>query len=220
MTKIFSLVNPSIFFGFSLLMGVFLTLSHLSAQALTSQEIEAIKEKVKSMPDPEVKKGEQFILKTNFGDITIELLPEIAPRHCANFKKLALAKFYEKTKFHRFIPGFILQGGDILTRDLDPSNDGTGSPGYQVKAEFNDTKHVRGIISMARARHPDSAGSQFFIVLGDIPSLDGKYTVFAKIVDGYPVLDKIAEVPVTFAFSREKSLPRKDIILLDVIPKK
>jgi len=118
------------------------------------------------------------------GEIVIELLPEAAPNTVANFKKLVADGFYDGLTFHRVIPGFVAQGGD-------PKGDGTGGPGYHVKAEFNEHKHVRGTVAMARAADPDSAGSQFYICYAPQPHLDGSYTVFGKVVQGMEVVDQI-----------------------------
>jgi peptidyl-prolyl cis-trans isomerase B (cyclophilin B) len=129
----------------------------------------------------------------DYGEIRIRFFPDKAPGHAVNFKKLARSKVYDGTTFHRIIPGFMIQGGDPNTKDDDPSNDGRGSPGYTIKAEFNDTPHKRGIVSMARANHPDSAGSQFFIVVKDSNFLDGKYTVFGEVISGMEVADQIVK---------------------------
>jgi peptidyl-prolyl cis-trans isomerase B (cyclophilin B) len=127
----------------------------------------------------------------DFGEIRIRFFPDKAPGHVENFKKLAKQGFYDGTTFHRIIPGFMIQGGDPNSKDDDPSNDGTGDPGYKIKAEFNDVPHSRGIVSMARANHPDSAGCQFFIVVKESPFLDGKYTVFGEVTSGMEVVDQI-----------------------------
>ena len=130
-----------------------------------------------------------------FGEIRIRFFPDKAPGHVANFKKLAREGFYDGVTFHRIIPGFMIQGGDPNTKDDDPRNDGTGGPGYSIKAEFNETPHRRGIVSMARATHPDSAGCQFFIVVKDANMLDGQYTVFGEVTQGMEVADKIVAQP-------------------------
>jgi len=137
------------------------------------------------------------ILDTKFGEIEIELLPDKAPGHVKNFMDLAKKGFYDNTTFHRVIPGFMIQGGDPNTRDAagSRSRHGTGGPGHNVKAEFNDTPHKRGIVSMARAQDPDSAGSQFFIVVKDSPFLDNSYTVFGRVVRGMEAADKIVDAP-------------------------
>src|SRR5437660_4162880 len=136
--------------------------------------------------------GPKAIIKTKFGDIHIKLYPDVAPKHVENFVKLAKSGFYDKTIFHRVIPGFMIQGGDPNTKDeKDKSKYGMGGPGYNVKAEFNDRPHVRGVVSMARSQDPDSAGSQFFIVVKDASQLNGQYTVFGEVVKGMEVADKI-----------------------------
>ena len=117
---------------------------------------------------------------------------KLGPKHVENFIKLAKSGFYDKTIFHRVIPGFMIQGGDPNTKDeKDKAKYGTGDPGYKIKAEFNDSPHVRGTVSMARSQDPDSAGSQFFIVVKDASQLNGKYTVFGEVVRGMEVADKI-----------------------------
>lgn len=128
------------------------------------------------------------VLHTEAGDITLEFFPDKAPGHVDNFVELAEKGFYDGTVFHRVIPGFMIQGGC-------PQGTGTGGPGYTIDAEFNDTKHVRGILSMARAQNPNSAGSQFFICHGDARFLDRQYTAFGQLVDGDDALDAIANAP-------------------------
>ena len=134
-------------------------------------------------------------IKTDFGDIRFSLLPDIAPETVRNFSKLAKSGFYNGTLFHRVIPGFMIQGGDPNTKNSDKSTWGQGGPGYNLKAEFNSRSHLRGIVSMARANDPDSAGSQFFIVTSDSTFLDRQYTVFGEVVDGIEVADKIVNLP-------------------------
>jgi peptidyl-prolyl cis-trans isomerase B (cyclophilin B) len=134
-------------------------------------------------------------IKTEFGDITVEFYSDDAPKTVENFKKLAKIGFYDGLIFHRIVPGFVIQGGDPNTKQL--SNKvkwGTGGPGWNVKAEFNKNTHSRGILSMARSQDPDSAGSQFFIILKDSKFLDGKYTVFGKVISGMDIVDKIAAI--------------------------
>ena len=135
------------------------------------------------------------IIKTDFGDIKFSLLPDIAPETVRNFSKLAKSGFYNGTLFHRVIPGFMIQGGDPNTKNPDKSTWGQGGPGYNLKAEFNSRSHLRGIVSMARANDPDSAGSQFFIVTSDSTFLDRQYTVFGEVIDGIQVADKIVDLP-------------------------
>jgi peptidyl-prolyl cis-trans isomerase B (cyclophilin B) len=124
------------------------------------------------------------------GEMVIEFYPDKAPNHVRNFKWLADHHFYDGVKFHRIIKGFMIQGGD-------PTGTGSGGPGWSVNAEFNDVKHTKGIVSMARTNDPNSAGSQFFIMDGTTPSLDGQYTVFGKVIKGIEVEEKIADIPVT-----------------------
>ena len=135
------------------------------------------------------------IIRTDFGDIELQLLPEVAPGHVENFLKLAGSGFYDGTLFHRVIPGFMIQGGDPKTKGKDKRFYGTGGPGYTIKAEFNSTPHKRGVLSMARSQGVDTAGSQFFIVVADAPHLDGQYTAFGRVVKGMEVADKIVNQP-------------------------
>jgi peptidyl-prolyl cis-trans isomerase B (cyclophilin B) len=137
-------------------------------------------------------KKPRAIIETKFGSMEIRFFPDKAPKHVENFIKLAKAGFYDKTLFHRVVPGFMIQGGDPNTKDeKDKAKYGMGDPGYKIKAEFNDRPHVRGAVSMARSLDPDSAGSQFFIVVKDTPHLNGKYTVFGEVAQGMEVADKI-----------------------------
>ncbi len=136
------------------------------------------------------------VIKTKLGDIEIKFLPEVAPKHVENFIKLAKSGFYNGTIFHRAIPGFMIQGGDPNTKDsLKKDAYGQGGPGHNVKAEFSDLPHKRGVVSMARAQDPDSAGSQFFIVVEESRFLDRKYTIFGEVVKGIGVADKIVALP-------------------------
>ncbi len=130
----------------------------------------------------------------SWGDIEVKLFPERAPNHVKNFVTLANDKFYDGTTFHRVIPGFMIQGGDPYSKDPDRSRHGTGGPGHRVNAEFNHTPHKRGILSMARAQDPNSAGSQFFICVADANFLDGQYTAFGEVVHGLEVVDRIVNV--------------------------
>lgn len=123
-------------------------------------------------------------ITTNKGDIVFTFYPDDAPQHSAAFAKLAEEGFYDGLKFHRVEPGFVIQGGD-------PDGNGTGGPGYRLKAEFNARPHVRGTVAMARAASPDSAGSQFYICLDDARFLDKQYTVFGQMTDGFEALDAI-----------------------------
>lgn len=140
-------------------------------------------------------KNEVAVIETTMGNIEVTFFPDKAPEHVKNFKDLAGKGFYNGTIFHRVIPGFMIQGGDPNSKSPDKSSHGTGGPGYSIKAEFNDTPHDRGILSMARSQDPDSAGSQFYIVVKDSHFLDGQYTVFGKVVNGMDVADKIVNSP-------------------------
>ena len=137
----------------------------------------------------------KVIIETNFGKIVFELLPNLAPETVRSFVKLAKTSFYDGVLFHRVIPGFMIQGGDPNTKKPDKSKWGMGGPGYTIKAEFNSKSHLRGIVSMARATDPDSAGSQFFIVTNDSTFLDKQYTVFGQVIEGMDVADKIVNLP-------------------------
>ena len=139
--------------------------------------------------------NEIAVIETTLGNIELEFLEDKAPGHTKNFKDLANKGYYDGTTFHRVIPGFMIQGGDSNSKSEDRSMHGTGGPGYSIKAEFNDTPHDRGILSMARSQDPDSAGSQFFIVVKDSHFLDNQYTAFGKVVTGMDVVDKIVSVP-------------------------
>lgn len=159
---------------------------------------------------------EVAVINTTEGAMTVEFWPDVAPKTVENFKKLAQSGFYNGTCFHRIISGFMIQGGDPKTKDKALEAEwGTGGPGYTIKAEFNKKQHVRGVLSMARAMHPDSAGSQFFICHGDARFLDGQYTAFGKVIKGDDVLEKIATTPCVSS-GREKSKPVKRIEVLSV----
>ena len=142
----------------------------------------------------------QAVFETSEGSMTIEFFADKAPGHVENFIKLAKDGFYNGTVFHRVIDGFMIQGGC-------PNGDGRGGPGWQIKAEFNDVHHERGIVSMARSADPDSAGSQFFICHGDAGFLDGQYTAFGRLVDGDETLEKIATADVRPGPGGERSTP-------------
>ena len=134
-------------------------------------------------------------IETKFGNIELKFFPDVAPNHVKNFIELAQKGFYDGTTFHRVIPGFMIQGGDPNSKQPDKSKQGQGGPGYTIKAEFNDKPHKRGTLSMARAAHPDSAGSQFFICVADASFLNKQYTVFGEIISGMEVADKIVGQP-------------------------
>ena len=140
------------------------------------------------------------VIETTYGTIVIQLFPDVAPGHVDNFVRLANEGYYDGTTFHRVIPGFMIQGGDPNSKDDDRSNDGQGGhsangPNTFVNAEFSqDLTHKRGILSMARAQDPNSAGSQFFIVVADSNFLDRQYSIFGEVIEGMDVVDKIVNV--------------------------
>src|SRR6266513_1751084 len=169
---------------------------YFAASWLFSED--AKKEEKKSDP----KSAEVAVIKTTAGDMVLEFWPDVAPKTVENFKKLAKEGFYDGLAFHRVIPGFMIQGGDPNTKDsLRKDTYGQGGPKDEkgnpimLKAEFSDIPHKRGIVSMARANEPDSAGSQFFGVVEPSPFLDGKYTVFGEVTKGLGVADKIVSLP-------------------------
>ena len=145
------------------------------------------------------------------GKIVLEFFPKDAPGHVENFKMLARIGFYNGVTFHRMIPGFMIQGGDPKTRDDDRSNDGAGGPGYAIPAEFNNRKHLRGTLSMARTSDPNSAGSQFFICVAPTQHLNGTYTIFGQVIAGIDVVDKIVSVP-----RDKRDNPLKKVIMKSV----
>ena len=138
--------------------------------------------------------NEIAVVETTLGNIELEFLADKAPGHVKNFKDLANKGFYDGTTFHRVIPGFMIQGGDPNSKSQDKSNHGMGGPGYSIKAEFNNTPHDRGVVSMARSQDPNSAGSQFFIVVKNSHFLDNQYTVFGHVIKGLDIVDKIVNV--------------------------
>jgi peptidyl-prolyl cis-trans isomerase B (cyclophilin B) len=153
--------------------------------------------KSKKFTQEEIRKmaDTRAVIETKFGNIELKFFPEVAPNHVNNFIELAKKGFYDGTIFHRVIPGFMIQGGDPNSRNANKATHGTGGPGHTVKAEFNDKPHKRGILSMARAADPNSAGSQFFICVADAPFLDKQYTVFGEVVSGMDAVDKIVSQP-------------------------
>jgi len=130
-----------------------------------------------------------------FGEIRIELFADKAPKTVGSFEKLAREGFYDGTTFHRVIPGFMIQGGDPNSKNRDPRDDGQGGPPFRLDDEINDVAHARGIVSMANTGRPDTAGSQFFIVVADSPYLNGSYTAFGRVLSGMDVVDRIVATP-------------------------
>ncbi len=169
------------------------TLSLAFGLALATAE-ETNKATAKTETTPAAK--EVAVIKTSEGEMVVEFWSDVAPKTVENFKALAKKGFYDGTCFHRVIKGFMIQGGDPLTKDASKEAAwGTGDPGYKIKAEFNSRSHTRGVLSMARSNDPDSAGSQFFICHGAPTFLDHQYTAFGKLIKGDDVLEKIATTP-------------------------
>jgi len=164
--------------------------------------------------------NEVAVIKTSEGDMVVQFWTDAASKTIQNFKKLARSGFYDGTTFHRIVKGFMIQGGDPLSKDPNKENlYGTGGPGYKIKAEFNDHPHEHGVISMAREPDPDSAGSQFFICLAPVPRLDHQYTTFGKVIKGTDALEKIGDTPVEMA-QGEMSKPTKRVVInkIDIVP--
>jgi peptidyl-prolyl cis-trans isomerase B (cyclophilin B) len=160
--------------------------------------------------------NEVAVIKTSEGEMVVQFWTDAAPTTIENFKKLAREGFYDGTSFHRIVKGFMIQGGDPLTKDpKKEASYGTGGPGYKIKAEFNDHSHEPGVLSMAREPDPDSAGSQFFICLAPVTRLDHQYTTFGKLIKGNDVLVKIGDTPVTMSHG-ENSKPTKKVVIESV----
>jgi peptidyl-prolyl cis-trans isomerase B (cyclophilin B) len=149
----------------------------------------------------------RVLLVTNHGEMTLSFRPDKAPKHVRNFVKLSKEGFYDNTQFHRVMPGFMIQGGCPNTKPGASGMPGTGNPGYSVAAEFNDLRHVRGVLSMARSQDPNSAGSQFFIMHGENQGLDGQYSAFGKLETGEETLDRIVSVRLGPQSNGEPSRP-------------
>jgi len=165
--------------------------------------------------------NEVAVINTSEGEMVVQFWSDAAPNTVDNFKKLARQGFYDGTIFHRIVKGFMIQGGDPNSKDPAKENSyGQGGPGYNIKAEFNDHGHQRGVISMARGPDPDSAGSQFFICLAPVPRLDRQYTTFGKLVKGDDVLEKIGDTPVTKNSMGEPSKPTKRVVIekIEIVP--
>ena len=164
---------------------------------------------------------EVAVIKTSAGEMVVEFWPDKAPNTVANFIKLAKSGFYDGTAFHRIIKGFMIQGGDPLSKD--PAKEamwGTGGAEEKIKAEFNDGKHDLGVISMARSASPDSASSQFFICLENAQALNGKYTGFGKLIKGEDVLKKLGDTPVATSAGGEPSKPKErvGVVSIKIVP--
>jgi len=169
---------------------------HLAAAEDTNKEQPKAENPASKQENKTVNANEVAVIKTTEGEMVVEFWPDVAPKTVENFKTLAKKGFYDGTCFHRVIKGFMIQGGDPLTKDASKESSwGTGDPGYKIKAEFNDRHHDRGVLSMARSQNPDSAGSQFFICHGAPRFLDKQYTAFGKLIKGDDVLEKIGTTP-------------------------
>lgn len=157
----------------------------------------------------------EVVLVTNFGEMRVSFRPDKAPKHVENFVKLCLQGFYDGTKFHRVVRNFMVQGGCPNTKDdSKPETWGSGGPGYSINAEFNDLRHLRGTLSMARTSDPNSGGSGFFVVHKEAPHLDKNYTAFGNLVEGADTLDRIADVGVA---GPQKETPIVPVILHSAI---
>src|SRR5213594_4432272 len=185
----------------------------LIASALVATTVAEDKKETPSMNTS----NEVAVIKTNEGEMVVQFWTDAAPNTIENFKKLARQGFYDGTIFHRIVKDFMIQGGDPNSKDPAKENSyGQGGPDYKIKAEFNDHPHDRGVISMARAADPDSAGSQFFICLAPIHRLDHQYTTFGKLIKGDDVLEKIGDTPVTKNSMGEMSKPTKRVVIESV----
>lgn len=208
---------------FALICTVGLTLGLAACAEETKPEPKAEEKKPETKPaEKPAAVKEVAVVKTSEGEMVLEFWPEVAPGHVENFKKLARQGFYDGTAFHRIMKGFMIQGGDPNTKDPAKEDSyGGGGPGYQIKAEFNDRKHVRGVLSMARSPAGfDTAGSQFFICTGTASSLDGQYTAFGKLIKGDEVLEKLANTAVGPDRRGEPSKPLKRVALesIKIVP--
>jgi peptidyl-prolyl cis-trans isomerase B (cyclophilin B) len=186
-----------------------LLLALLSAVIVVAEE--------KKETSPMSNSNEVAVIKTNEGEMVVEFWTDAAPNTIENFKKLARQGFYDGTIFHRIVKGFMIQGGDPNSKDTaKESSFGQGGPGYEIKAEFNNHSHDRGVLSMARGPNPDSAGSQFFICLAPVRRLDGQYTTFGKLIKGGDVLETIGNTPVERNTQGEMSKPTKRVVIESV----
>ena len=199
---------------------VSMKLSIALAVALLSTTVFAVDEK-KEEKTPTNSSNEVAVIKTTEGDMVLQFWTDAAPKTVENFKKLARQGFYDGTIFHRIVKGFMIKGGDPNSKDpAKETSYGEGGPGYNIKAEFNDHSHDRGVISMARSSDPDSAGSQFFICLAPVHRLDHQYTSKRKLIKGQAVLEKIGEIEVTKNSMGEPSKPTKRVVIesIKIVP--
>lgn len=203
----------------------FLGVALLTGTALAQEKKEADADKKKDAAPAASDATEVAVIKTSAGEMVVEFWPDVAPKTVENFKKLAKQGFFDGTAFHRIIKGFMIQGGDPNTKDATKEAEyGKGDPGYKIDAEFNERKHTKGVLSMARngdrneqygampaPPFANSAGSQFFIMHGPAPHLDNRYTAFGKLLKGEDVLDLIADTPVVRKSDSVPSKPTKRI---------
>jgi peptidyl-prolyl cis-trans isomerase B (cyclophilin B) len=198
----------------SILLGCFAALACTVSSAFSQETSPSPSMSPTASPSPAVK--EVAVIKTSEGEMVAEFWSDVAPKTVENFKKLANQGFYDGTAFHRVIKGFMIQGGDPLTKDeKQQARWGTGDPGYKIKAEFNNKSHTRGVLSMARSQDPDSAGSQFFIVHGNASFLDKQYTAFGKLIKGDDVLEKIATTPTV---PQDRPVKRMNVESIKIVP--
>jgi len=183
---------------------------------LSDVQIQELLNKVKQTPMEPVEENEVAVLETNHGRMVAAFFTDKAPMTSTSFKRLVKAGYYDGTQFHRVIKNFMIQGGDINSKDSIIGNEGEGGPGYSLPAEFNDTQHDLGILSMARRGDDiNSAGSQFFICLSreGTKGLDGQYTAFGKLIEGIDVLQKIGSLPVSMSAMGENSVPVEPVFI-------
>jgi peptidyl-prolyl cis-trans isomerase B (cyclophilin B) len=192
--------------------------SFLSVFALAGIAVAQDEKKPETKPaKPAAAEDEVAVIKTNHGVMVLEFWPDVAPKHVENFKTLAKKGFYDGTCFHRVIKGFMIQGGDPLTKDeANKDRWGTGDPGYKIKAEFNAKSHVRGVLSAARSQDPNSAGSQFFICHDKATFLDGQYTAYGKLIKGDEVLEKINS---TETGPQDRPATRANVESIKIVPR-
>ncbi len=207
-----NLKNLKRFFFFWLIVGLVIG---LFAYGCEKKETEKVKKSIESPSLPEFlkkitkkdieeMKKKIAVIQTNKGVIKFEFFPDVAPKTVANFINLTENGFYDGTKFHRVVAGFVIQGGDPLSKDNNPYNDGTGGPGYTIPAEFNNRPHLEGTVAMARSADPNSAGSQFYICLAPQPQLNGQYTVFGQVIEGLKVVHQIQKNDIINKITIEK----------------
>jgi len=175
---------------------------------ITQNQIDSIKLVAKNYTPSEISLQDTIVIETTKGTLKLKFFLNAAPKHCLNFKKLANSGYYDNTTFHRVIKSFMIQGGDILSRDSNRDNDGMGGPDWNIDQEFNSIKHNRGVLSMARGASPNSAGSQFFICVKDAYWLDGQYTVFGEVIEDIQVIDFIADTPTDYTVAKTKCMDK------------